>query len=203
MPAFNSPVSLNRRISSAVSISVHKGFTLIELVIGIVVLGVATTFFVSMLVSSSRFSADPWHQVRASELGAALMNEINAKSFDENSDRTGGFIRCNSVDIGTQNCTLAANLGADAGELTRSDFDDVDDYHNLTESGADIIDIVTSNGASLATHYANFSLTVTVFYDANFDGINDNAVGAHKKIHLIITDPLGNQTQFASYRSNY
>lgn len=178
------------------------GFSLIELVIGILVMSVALAYFTNMLTNSNKFVADPWHQVRASELASALLSEINAKSFDENSDRNGGLIRCSSSDTGAVNCTSPANLGSDS-ESSRDDYDDVDDYHGLTQSGADIIEIVTSGNQSLSASYANYQLSVTVFYDANFDGVDDAAIGAHKLIRVTVTDPLNNQIQFASYRSNY
>jgi MSHA pilin protein MshD len=71
-----------------------KGFTLIEIIVGIVVLGVALMVITSALGPLYQRSADPWHQVRAAELGHSLLNEIMARSFDENSDRAGGEFDC-------------------------------------------------------------------------------------------------------------
>ena len=53
-----------------------SGFTLIELVIGIVVFSIALVLFTSLMVPQAIRSVDPIFQVRASELGQSLMNEI-------------------------------------------------------------------------------------------------------------------------------
>ena len=68
-----------------------RGVTLIELIAGIVVLAISLTLITSVLGPLSIKSADPWHQVRAAELGHSLMNEILGKSFDEHSNRSGSL----------------------------------------------------------------------------------------------------------------
>ena len=70
-----------------------KGYTLIEQVIGIVVFSIALGLFTSLIIPQVIRSVGPIFQVRASELGQSLINEITAKSFDEASDRTGGAMR--------------------------------------------------------------------------------------------------------------
>jgi len=138
-----------------------SGFTLIELVIGIVVFSIALVLFTSLIVPQAIRSVDPIFQVRASELGQSLMNEITSKSFDEKSDRTGGATLCNATCIGS------INLGPDDSE-SRTTFDDVDDYHGLNVSNGDIknsLDETTVlDGSNL---YQGFSLHVSVVYDAD------------------------------------
>mgnify|MGYP000551380350 CR=1 FL=1 len=180
-----------------------KGFTLIELIVGIMLISVAVLFFTNVLQNSNRFVADPWHQVRASELGAAMMNEILAKSFDENSSRTGGLIRCSSADLNALDCTSPSQLGPDTGESDRSLFDDVDDYHNFTASGDAVVSLNIASNSDLEAGYEAFNVSVSVFYDANFDAIADSTIGQFKLIQITITDPLGHQTRFASYKGNY
>ncbi|WAJ70065.1 type IV pilus modification PilV family protein [Catenovulum adriaticum] len=179
------------------------GFTLIELIIGIMLIATAMLLFTGVLQNSSRFAADPWHQVRASELGSALMNEILAKSFDENSNRSGGYIRCSSNDTAAPDCSLPNTLKADAAENNRSEFDDIDDYNGLDASGDNIVNLNIAKNAELSQAYQKFRVKVVVFYDANFDGIADSNISQFKLIQINITDPLGNQTQFASYKGNY
>lgn len=182
---------------------IQQGFTLVEIVIGIVVLSITFSYFTHVLTNSNKFVADPWYQVRASELGSALLNEIIAKSFDENSDRVSGAIRCSSADSGAPTCTSAANFGTDSGETSRDDYDDVDDYHGLSSTGGDIIELSMPGNTALAQNYANYQLSVTVIYDADFDGAADSSIGAHKLIQINVTDPIGNQTVFSAYRSNF
>lgn len=183
-----------------------RGFTLIELVIGIVVFAIAISLFLSLIVPQARRSVDPILQVRASELAQSLMSEIASKSFDENSSRNGGTNRCNE---NANPCTESSALGFDGSE-TRNVYNDVDDYSGLNQNGAGIQNSfgtsITLNGADL---YLGFSASVTVFYDDNMDGIDDAIVGGTayigntKLIQITVSTPTGENLIFSSYRSNY
>ncbi|MGS2721190.1 type IV pilus modification PilV family protein [Paraglaciecola aestuariivivens] len=173
-----------------------KGFTLIELVIGIIVFSIALSLFTSLIVPQAIRSVDPIFQVRAAELAQSLMSEISGKSFDEKSDRTGGSSLCDASCIGT------INLGPD-GE-SRESFDDVDDYHGLTESDSSIKNALNQNIEITDGHlYQGFSVAVSVVYDANMDGVADTVVGNTKLITVTVTTPNDEQIIFSSFRSNY
>lgn len=187
-----------------------NGFTLIELVVGIVVMSVALVMIASVIMPQLKRGIDPVWQVRSVTLAQSLLNEISAKAFDENAISSAGRIACNS-DL---DCSTAANLGSELDE-DRSLFDDIDDYNNLTLFGADIInanDEVLSN--DITQLFSGFSAQVQVFYDDNADGINDadpdndgvidtpNLVGNQKIISITIVTPDGENLSFASYRTN-
>src|SRR5690554_7972709 len=108
------------------TITQQGGFTLIEIVVGIVTLGIALALLTVLLFPQAKRSAEPLLQMRAAELGIALMNEITSKSFDENSDHSGGAVRCNETGAPTCSVTLGPE-----GE-TRDNYNDVDDYHGLS-----------------------------------------------------------------------
>lgn len=175
----------------------NKGFTLVELVIGIIVFAIALVMFTSLIVPQAIRSIDPIFQVRASELGQSFINEIASKSFDETSDRAGGTTLCDATCIGT------INLGPDSGE-TRINYDDVDDYNGINASDGDIKNALNET-AMLASNnlYQGFSVTVSVFYDADMDGIADTTVGDTKLITVTVTTPNGEDIRFSTYRSNY
>ena len=183
------------------------GFTLIEVVIGIMVFAIAMSLFISFIVPQARQSVDPILQVRASELAQSLMSEIASKAFDEYSQRTGSNMRCN--ESGNPVCTQSSLLGPDSGE-TRNAYNDVDDYNGLNASGSNIQNglgaAITLDGSVL---YAGFTVTVRVFYDDDMDGIDDALtggaayVGNSKLIRITITTPGGDDMVFSSYRSNY
>jgi len=90
-----------------------KGFTLIELIIGIVMLAITLSIITALIAPQAQKSAEPITALRASELGQSLMNEIQSKSFDEHSDRSPPFRRCGEILVGAQACTAPAELGAD------------------------------------------------------------------------------------------
>jgi MSHA pilin protein MshD len=174
-----------------------SGFTLIELVIGIVVFSIALTLFTSLIVPQAIRSVDPIFQVRAAELGQSLINEITSKSFDEKSDRTGGATICDATCIGS------INLGPDSGE-SRANFDDVDDYNGLNVSDGNIKNSLNEttilNGSNL---YQGFRLKVSVVYDAAMDGTADTVVGNTKLVTVTVTTPNDEDIIFSSFRSNY
>mgnify|MGYP003632676196 CR=1 FL=1 len=173
------------------------GFTLIELVIGIIVFSIALTMFTSLIVPQAIRSVDPIFQVRAAELGQSMLNEITSKSFDETSDRNGSGTLCDAACIGT------INLGPDTGE-SRVNFDDVDDYHNLPVTYGDIKNSfdhsTVLNGTNL---YAGFSLKITVVYDADMNGEPDTVVGNTKLITVTVTTPNDEDIVFSTFRNNY
>lgn len=196
----------------------QAGFTLIEVIVGIVVLAIALTLITAVLGPLSQKSTEPWHQVRAAELGHSFLNEVMARSFDENSDRSGGAYRCDATTEAPTaiSCTNVSNgpcdsfgpdpIGACPGSSAveaRNDFDDVDDFHNFSATGDAITNIL---GLNLTGLYNGYQVQVNVVYDGDFDN-NPNEIGAAerlaKRITVTVTTPGGQQFRFAAYRSNW
>ena len=182
---------------------VIKGFTLVELIIGITVFSIIMMVIIGLIGPQSRLSVEPIWQVRASELAQSLMSEINSRAFDEQSISLSNGTRCNE---GTS-CTRSELLGPD--EEDRASFNDVDDYNGLDDYGIDISSAqgaqITFNGESL---YSGFRVQVQVYYDDNEDGVNDDAsgsgtvIGNVKRIVITVTTPGGEAITFSSYRWN-
>ena len=179
---------------SLVNNALQQGFTLIETIIGIVVLSISFSIFTTLIYPLSTQSAEQVHQIRAAELGQSMINEIIAKAFDENSDMSGGLVRCGEA--GTT-CTESSNLGYEPGE-SRATFDDVDDYHNLTV-------IESSLAEGLEDIYVGFELNVNVINDSNYDGVNDGTDNnfTAKLITVTVTTPQQFNFDFAVYRVNF
>lgn len=183
----------------------QRGFTLIELVVGIVIFAVAMVLVVSFLQPQVKQGIDPIWQVRAASLGQSLSNEIVAKAFDQNSNKVGGIERCNEA----VPCTLSGALGPDAGE-SRAGFNDVDDYHGLNVSGDNILNSLgLTTNVSGTNIYAGFNAQVSVYYDQNLDGINDDSAGSgtvveNKKLIIVtITTPGGQAITMSSIKGNF
>lgn len=130
---------LSRHQPSAAS----HGFTLIELVLTIVILGTVSLILIPF-VNSIVHGPDPMVRQRAVALGQALMDEIMAKRWDENTPVGGGPICSGESPNKTtrpslvDNCTApgartASPIGAEAGETDRTLYDDVDDYNSMAE----------------------------------------------------------------------
>ncbi|HHF3021114.1 MULTISPECIES: type II secretion system protein [Vibrio diabolicus subgroup] len=180
-----------------------SGMTLIEMIIAIVLMGIAMVAFTSFLVPQVRDSAIPHYQTRAAALGQGFMSQILARGFDENSDFDGGTVRCGENGV---SCTDVKKLGADKKldgslETTPSDFNDVDDYigcwsTSTTASQCDGIprgNISDVLGANSTEQYKNFRLEVSVAYDDLTDKAPDE-ITEYKKVTLRIfagnTQPL-------------
>lgn len=178
-----------------------RGFTLIELTIGIAVLSVALLVMTGALFPQAARSTEPWTQVRSAELAHSMMNEILAKRFDENSFTTGD-LRCGEDEGGTPaddcitnddltDCTQATGFKF-REEASREDYDDVDDYNCSTYSGITLTDL-TGNQA-LADIYDNYQISVQVSY------ITENQL---KQIMVTVTPPLGDSIVYTAYKANY
>lgn len=185
----------------------QQGFTLIETIVGIVVLSIAFSIFTTLIYPLANQSAEQVHQIKAAELGQSMINEILGKAFDENSEMSGGYYRCgedhnNDGEIKAvdgETCTASASLGPDSGE-TRKNFDDVDDYHGLA-----IIEGSLGNDDSLADLYIGYKANVQVINDSDYDGDNDSADNnfTAKFITVTITTPQDFNFVFSVYRVNF
>ena len=191
---------------STITGQLQRGFTLIETIIGIVVLSISFAIFTTLIYPLSEQSAEQVHQVRAAELGQSMINEILAKAFDENSDMSGGLYRCgddinndgviNTAD-GERACSVV--LGNE-GFGDRALFDDVDDYNDLV-----IDDIESSLGASdpLGNIYRGFKLRVNVINDSEYGATANANNFKAKRITVTVTTPQGFDFVFSVYKANF
>lgn len=156
------------------------GFTLIEIVLTIILLGAVAGILVPFFTAITH-SPDPVIRERAISLGQAMMDEIMAKRWDENTPVGGGPVVTGETPAASgtvctptpYSCTgnrlycfvcrnpgytpgVASSLGLDAGDAAldptdRSDWDDVDDY-NYLNTHPEINDFTDQN-------WKGFSLT--------------------------------------------
>ncbi|WP_299790267.1 prepilin-type N-terminal cleavage/methylation domain-containing protein [uncultured Shewanella sp.] len=174
-----------------------KGFTLVELVVGMVVLSIALVMLTSMLFPQADSAAETLHRVRSAELAHSVMNEIWGKRYDQNTNPNGGVPACGAAarpDLGLPAgaaCTAPGNLGPD-GEA-RNNYNDVDDYDGLNQNS-----LMLNGGAgdTYASRYPNYLLAVTVTYPDTSD-LN------RKLITVTVTTPSGERIVYNAVRSNY
>ena len=183
----------------------HAGFTLLELIVGVVVLGIALLMISSILGPMYIRSSEPWQQVRAAELGHSLMNEIMARSFDENSSRGATLLRCGETVSGVSagNCLAAipvcplTGMSSATEEASRDLYDDVDDFHCFRGNGAAVSNILNQ---SLADSYLNFQVEVRVSYAGADLGLTNQSV---KRVDIRVVLPSGETIPFSSYKGNW
>ena len=91
------------------------GVSLIELVVSIVIISISLTGVMMVITQAGRTSADPMIRSQATAIARAYMEEILGQPLN---DPDGG------------------ETGASESGETRATFDDVSDYHGLSDSGA-------------------------------------------------------------------
>lgn len=99
-----------------------SGFTLVELMFFLVVVAIGLGGLLKVFNDAVLHSVDPVLRVKAVEKTQALLDEILARKFDENTP-TGGYPPCNSA--GASAC---AGINSDSG------YDDVGDYNGYSDS---------------------------------------------------------------------
>lgn len=177
------------------------GFTLIEIIIGIVVFAISLAVIIPYLAPAEENSADQIHQIKAAQLAQALMDDIMSRAFDENSDMAGGLLRCDEDqnDSGSveadERCSTV--MGPDSGETSRSLFDDVDDFNNYGQT----ITASTTTDGNLDSSYQNFTINVTVDYDGRIEVRLAKRLA--KRITIVVTTPLGTEIAFSVYKTNF
>lgn len=165
----------------------HKqgGVTLIELVITIVILGIALGALVSALSTGISQSATPMWEGKALEISQAYLDEILAMSFDDATPVGGGEV------LGAANPCTISNEGQ-----SRAQFDDVDDYHGLSDSPPSLIE--TSIDMS---SYNNYRVEVAVACAGTELGYSNNRFA--KRIQVTVTVPGGESRTVAVYKGNF
>ncbi|MES1998721.1 MAG: type II secretion system protein [Pseudomonadota bacterium] len=138
----------------------QAGLSLIELVMFIVIVGVAVAGVLSVMNVTTRHSADPMLRKQAQAIAESLLEEIELQPFtycdpdDTNAaNATGAF-------VGVNGCTTTVEaLGPEAGETryTAPQFDNVNDYSGFSMSP--IVDITGSPIAGLGAYTATVSIT--------------------------------------------
>ncbi len=183
--------------------SFYNSFTLIEIIVGIVVLSISLSIISTLIVPTEQKSADQILQVKAAELGQSLLNDISSRAFADNSDMTGGRDRCGEPGDGSNACTEP--LGRDGAEgSSRADYNDVDDFHGY-EIEDDLVDPLNST-------YDNFIVEVEVIYAGDELGLAlagdcnspiKPACKLAKRITVTVTTPLGTEIKFATHKANF
>jgi len=105
---------------------------------------------------------------------------------------------------GSPPCTLAtcsATLGADAGEVDRGDFADVDDFNIFCGASNSVQDVF----GDPSTLFNGYSFEVCVAYDGNYNGtLNEAGEIDAKVITVTVTPPIqASVVSISAYRGNY
>ena len=170
----------------------ERGFTFVELVIAIAVMGIAMVTMLQMLGLSLGHQSDTLVQSRTTALAEAYMQEILARRFDANAP-PGGIPACAPAAVP---CSTPSAF--DDGE-TRAEYDDADDFDGLDE-----LPPLDATGAVRAG-YDRYRVQVSVAYpnaaQVTAFGL-DNASDA-KIVSITVTPPSGPAQPFSFIKGDY
>jgi MSHA pilin protein MshD len=155
----------------------QRGFTLIELIIFIVVVGAGLAGILSVYTTSIKSSADPLVRKQALAIAESLLEEIVSKAY------------CDPDTV--DETTTPPTCGAPTVEASRNLYDDVDDYNGYNPAG-----IVDGSGTSISG-LAGYSVDPAVAVTTTTLGGVDI-----KKIVVSVTGPQG-AISLTGYRGNY
>ena len=197
----------------------ETGFTLLELVLGIVVLAITLSMLLSVLLPQARNRSQPIYQIRAIELAQSMLQEAQSRSFDENSDRQGGgskYRYCGGVNTLLEEssgaCTDPNKYGPEGTEPNTDPnyhtpdftlYNDVDDFQRFCEtplSGAQVAE-VQGFDSSL---YQGYRVQLCIDnYPAGLGLTDRSQWDAAKRIRVTVTMPSHESLVLTGYRSNY
>ena len=193
-----------------------RGFTLIEIIIGIVVLSIALTGGLSLLISQVDAYRDPLIKEKSVQIAKRVVHEIQIRAYDEKSDIGGGIFRCSETVGGSLGrCSEKAEYGTDPGELMLDTLDDVDDFdtaklcpklsgsYGCSDNNYLPVVYFFSDAADEATqkkyndYYAGFLVKIEVV-PAKISGDADSA----KKITVTVRQSDGLEIEYSFIKAN-
>ena len=193
----------------------QRGITLVELVITIVVLGIALAAITLTLREGISRSSDTLLELRAVALAQAYLDEALGKRFDERTANN-GVPPCRGPGVAPPGrvCTAEVSFGADGTEIRRR-YDDVDDYHDIDE-GAGVAppnDTLKDAEGNVRTGYDGFRVSIDVRYVNVGGGGAEEFLGQNnelddqydaKVIEVTVSHTLlDSDFVFTAYKSNF
>ncbi len=182
----------------------QRGLSMIELMVFIVVVGVAVTGVLSVYSSTSRTSVDPMVRKQAQAVAESLLDEVLSKPYtycdpdDANADTATSLTAIPFVP-----CAMPREaMGPETGETRYSNtrpFDNVNDYNGFSMNGIDDL-----SGTAIAG-LAGYTASVQVQPVADFNGIAPVVPGDDETllVTVTVTGPGNHSISLSGYRTRY
>lgn len=169
----------------------QTGFTLVETVIVIVLVGAMMAGMTALFMNNVGNSHRPYLRQKALAAANAFMDEILRKRWNEATPLGGSCVNTTSGACPAGPAVIA--IGTD-GE-SRATYDDIDDYHGLTQSPPQ-----DSSGIDMPG-YAGYTVSVNVIQP----GANWNTIPAAdvRLLTVSVTSSSNETVSVSAYRVNF
>jgi MSHA pilin protein MshD len=176
----------------------QRGLSLIELLVFIVVVGIAVSGVLSVYSLNARSSADPMVQKQALAIAESLLEEVLAKPYTYCDPDDVQAETATSSAIGPAGCaTTPEGMVAEGVEDRYSNltpFDNVNDYNGFNMTG--IVDL----GGNVIAPLAAYTASVRVQPAGAFNGIPS---GETLLTTVTVTGPGNHSVSLSGYRTRY
>lgn len=168
------------------------GFTLIETIVFLLVVGIGVAGLLSAMSTAIRFSADPLPQKQALALAESLMEEITSA----------GFTFCQPQDPNFLSATNTAQCSAGMAEGVKPDgtetrpYDNVNDYVDVFGTPKSIVSTDLSSGIAAPAGY-QASVTVSQL------GIAGISATESLLINVTVTGPNNTRISLDGFRTRH
>ena len=151
----------------------QSAFTLIEILVTIVVIGIAAVALLGVFTNLVRTSADPAIQQQATTIAEAYLEEILLRPFED---------------------PQGSESGSTEGETSRDQYDDVQDYNGLPAN-----DPAANQFGTAIPELAQYRVTVTV----GTESLNGILANDSLRIDVVVTHPAIQPVTLSGFRTNY
>jgi len=184
---FSSGCTVSRRLG---------GFTLIETIVFLLVVGIGVAGLLSAMSTAIRFSADPLPQKQALALAESLMEEITSAGFTFCQPQDPNFLSATN----TAQCTAALieNVGPDtiSGVTETRPFDNVNDYVDAFGTPKNIAATDLSSGIAAPAGY-QASVTISEL------GIAGISATESLLVNVTVTGPNNTRISLDGFRTRH
>jgi MSHA pilin protein MshD len=183
-----------------------RGFSLVELVMFIVIVGVAVAGVIGALAVSTRASADPMIQKQALAIAEAVMEEVQLQPFTYCDPDDGDAPTVTSAGpCGTPEVIGVEGLETRSGNPVGTEpfFDNVSDYHAYDSGTATPSGITNINGVTI-DGLTPYRVVVSVAGQP-LSGIGDDGDGRPQSllVTVTVTGPGNTTVILHGYRTRY
>lgn len=180
-----------------------RGVSLVELIVFIVIVGVAMAGLFAAFNTMTAASADPQVRKQALAIAESLMDEVALMPFTFCDPDDANAATAQNSTLGALGCAASSEdttIGPEAGEtryITTTQFDNVSDYHGFSMSG--IHDITDTQIPGLES----YSSSITVTQAGLASGADAISAAEALRISVTVTGPSGVSVTLEGYRTRY